>query len=44
LEISVAKNAAKKLWRKPEVKAISAGSAEAGAQVDVLDGQGQQRS
>jgi hypothetical protein len=43
LEIGVAKFVAKKVWRKPEVKAISAGSAEAG-QADVLDGQGQQRS
>jgi hypothetical protein len=43
LEISVAQNAAKKTWRKPEVKAISAGSAEKGGG-DVPDGQGQQLS
>jgi hypothetical protein len=43
LEISVAKSAAKKMWRKPEVKAISAGSAERGTG-DVPDGQGNQQS
>jgi hypothetical protein len=39
----MAKSVAKKVWRKPEMKVISAGSAEQG-QLDVLDGQGQQRS
>ena len=33
----------KKVWRKPEVKQIAAGSAEAGTG-DVKDGQGQQES
>jgi hypothetical protein len=39
----VAKNVAKKAWRKPEVKTMSAGSAERG-QAGQFDGQGQQQS
>jgi hypothetical protein len=43
LEIGVAGSVAKKVWRKPEVKAMSAGSAERG-QAGQPDGQGQQQS
>jgi hypothetical protein len=43
MEVSVSKQIAKKVWLKPEVKAISAGSAER-AGTGRADGQGQQQS